>query len=77
MRTDIILQVYSQYIQIAMSKLLAEFSETYDSQRFEAGVRKLTDELQACLLAVAINEMLSSKKFLERPKVNESGFIKK
>ena len=69
MRSDIILQVYSRYIQIEMTKLFAEFSETYDTRRFEAGVRKLTDELAACLLAVAINEILSRPDFLARLKV--------
>ena len=68
MRTDIILQVCSRYIQIEMTKLFAEYRKTFDSRRFEAGVRKLTDELAAWLLAAAINEILSNPDILERLK---------
>lgn len=68
MRIELILQVYSQYIQIEMTKLCAEFSETWDTARLEAGVSRLTDALAACLLAVAINEILARAAFLERLK---------
>lgn len=68
MRTDIILHVYSQFMQIEMSKLLEEFGKTWDLGRFEEGVRRLTAELEACLIAVALNETLCSGSFLERLK---------
>ena len=69
MRTDLILHVYSRYIQIELSKLFEEFSQSWDMHRFEAGVRRLMDELEACLIAVALNRILSSQSFLEQLKV--------
>lgn len=68
MRTALILHVYSHYIQIELSKLFEEFSQTWDTQRLEEGVKRLADELAACLIAEALNEILVSKGFLERLK---------
>ena len=68
MRTDLILHVYSHYIQIELSKLFEEFSQTWDTHRFETGVRRLMDELEACLMAVALNAILASRRFVEQLK---------
>lgn len=65
MRTELILHVYGHYIQIELSKLFEEFSQSWDTQRFEAGVRRVMDELEGCLLAAALNAILGSRSFLE------------
>lgn len=69
MRIEIILQWYSHYMQIEMSKLFEEYSKVWDTEQFERGIRKLVRELESCLIALAINQILSSDIFLANLKV--------
>lgn len=65
MRINMILQYYSQYMQIEMSKLFEEYGKEWDTKKFEDGVNRIIKELESCLIGIAINALLSDKNFLE------------
>ena len=68
MRTEIIIQGLTPYIQAEMGKLLEKLSETWDTGAFETGVRQIMDKVEAYLLQIAWNAHLADTGNLKQLK---------
>ncbi len=64
MQTDIILQLFTPYIQKETAKLSEELRNTWDFRQFEDGMMKLMSQLEALLTMCILEECLSDPAFL-------------
>ncbi len=69
MQTETILQLFTPYIQKEVAELSKELNETWDFRQFEDGMIKLTNQLEACLIACVLDNCLTSADFLEQLKL--------
>ena len=68
MRTEIIIQVLTPYIQAGMEKLLEGLFQTWDTGEFETGVARIMEIVEACLLQIAWNAHLADVENLKQLK---------
>ena len=64
MRTNDILQLSTAYIQKELSRLSKELGETWDFEQFEKDVMALMNQLEACLIKVVLEELLTNPAIL-------------
>jgi len=69
MQTNLILQLFTPYIQKEIAQLSKELNKTWDFRQFEDGVMKLMNQLEACLITCVLEECLTDFAFLMRLKV--------
>lgn len=68
MQTDFIIQFFTPYIQREAAQLSKQLSKTLDFRQFEDGMRKLTDQLEACITMCVLEECLTNPDFLTQLK---------
>jgi len=52
MQTDFIIQFFTPYIQKETARLSKQLGETLDFRQFEDGMKKLMNQLEACINSV-------------------------
>jgi hypothetical protein len=68
MQTDFIIQFSTSYIQRETARLAEQLSQTQDFRQFEAGMRELMNQLEACITMSVLQECLANRDFLRRLK---------
>ena len=64
MQTDFIIQFFTPYIQRETAQLSKQLGETLDFRQFEDGMKKLMNQLEACITACVLEECLLNPDFL-------------
>jgi len=64
MQTDLIVQFFTPYIQKEIERLSKQLSKTLDFRQFEDGMRKLMNQLEACVTVRILEEYLINPDFL-------------
>lgn len=68
MQTDSIIQFFTPYIQRETAQLSEQLSKTQDFRQFEDGMRKLMNQLEACITMCVLEEYLANRDFLRQLK---------
>ena len=68
MQTDLIIQFFTPYIQRETAQLSKQLSETLDFRQFEDGMKKLMNQLEACITVCVLEECLTDSGFMMRLK---------
>ena len=68
MQTDFIIQFFTPYIQRETVQLSKQLSETLDFRQFEDGMKKLMNQLEACITVCVLEEYLTNPDFLAQLK---------
>ena len=66
MQTDFIIQFFTPYIQRETARLSEQWRKTQDFRQFEDGMRKLMNQLEACITMCVLEEYLTSRDFLRQ-----------
>ncbi len=64
MQTDFIIQFFTPYIQRETAQLSKQLGETLDFRQFEDGMKKLMNQLEACITVCVLEEWLTNPDFL-------------
>ena len=64
MQIDQIIQFFTPYIQKETERLSKQLSKTLDFRQFEDGVKKLMNQLEACITVCILEEYLTNSDFL-------------
>jgi hypothetical protein len=68
MQTDFIIQFFTPYIQRETAQLSKQLGETLDFRQFEDGMKKIMNQLEACITTCVIEELLTNPDVLMRLK---------
>jgi len=68
MQTNFIIQFFTPYIQKETVRLSKQLGETLDFRQFEDGMKKLMNQLEACITACVLEERLTDPDFLTQLK---------
>jgi len=64
MQTNFIIQFFTPYIQRETVQLSKQLSETLDFRQFEDGMKKLMNQLEACITVCVLEECLTNANFM-------------
>jgi hypothetical protein len=68
MQTDFIIQVFTPYIQRETAQLSKQLGKTLDFRQFEDAMKKLMNQLEACITVCVLEECLTNSNFLTQLK---------